>query len=657
MAIVKMNQFTLMTFHSHRPALLKELQKFENAQFKDLQKDKLAKEEYLEKVASRDLQKYEAALEEVVFSLQKLEPYAGLPKGFKAMMTPSKEITFAEFDTYLETYGYKEICQKVRQKDEQSNAIKSQRSRILGENDALRPWSRLDVAPKEMDRLKSTRAVIGTVNKMASQGFKDTLTKQFPALYIEEAGSVKEDVIYLLLIHNSDYHEVNQFLKQLGFSKTNVSFKEIPKQVIEANIAVLDQLQAEQELLDASWKELGPEYERLAITRDYLETVLEREQVCNRFLKSRKVLIIRGWVPQEDAETFHKIIDAVCGQEVYLEEEAVAKEDEEVPIKLKNNIVVSSFESIIEMYSMPRYGEMDPTPVLSVFYWLFFGFMVGDTGYGLILLIASAIALKFFNLKPGGQRFMRFFFILSFSVIGAGFIYGSFFGFSFFTPLTGTDGAPKAIMDMQQDILLMLIMSVALGVIHIFAALIVKGVGLIRDGDPLGAVFDALTYLLTLSGAIILLLGGMGMLGAPAFDIGKWMSIIGLVSIALTQGRSSKSIVGKIGNGLYEVYGLTGYVGDIVSYTRIAALALSGGYIGLSFNMMAGMVPAGFIRIIFGGLIMIAGHAINFGLGLLSAYVHTSRLQYVEYYGKFYEGGGVPYAPFKLKNSFITIKK
>ncbi|MDL2274201.1 V-type ATP synthase subunit I [Oscillospiraceae bacterium OttesenSCG-928-G22] len=384
-----------------------------------------------------------------------------------------------------------------------------------------------------------------------------------------------------------------------------------------------------------------------------------RARVAENFLKTETVLYIEGWVPEEEAPEFRSIVRNTCHDGYALEEEEVERDSLIVPIKLKNNKFVKAFESITAMYSMPRYNEIDPTPVLAPFYWLFFGLMAGDIGYGLVLMLGTALALRFFHLKESMRSFMQFFFYLSIAMTLAGFLYGSAFSVTVFTPLPMEGGGYKAILDSNTDIITMLILSIALGVIQIIVGLCVKAYMLLRDGRPFSAIFDSLFFILVLLSGIGLILGMTGMLPETVKTISWWTFWAMLAGLALTQGRESPSIGGKIGNGLYAVYGLTSYVGDIVSYTRIVALALSGAYIGFSFNqLIVQVLPDNlFIKIVFGAAIALIGHLLNFGLSLLSAYVHTCRLQYVEYFGKFYEGGGVPFAPFKLQNTYVQIKK
>lgn len=673
-----MKKFTLLAFESYKKPLLKELQKFGETHFKDLSDSGAEELQALNADFSpEEIEKCETELGKVKFSMSRIEPYAPKLKGAKAMTAEPKSMSFDEFDVYPDSYDYESVYNVVKTEDEAIEAIKTRISALYAENEGLRSWAGLDVSVKELDSLKFTKYLTGTVSKPAAESFKSNAEENFKEAHVEFIGSVKDDVIALILMPSGQFDEALQFFKTLGFSRLSLSLQETPSDVISANNDEITKLRGERNAAFDRVKALSEEYEKLQIVHDYYETLLERERACQNFLKMRTTVLIEGWVPEENSQAFKGIVENICGGGYYLEEEDVEQESETVPIKLKNNKVVSAFEDITVMFSLPRYNEIDPTPLLAPFYWLFFGLMIGDAGYGLLLLVATLVLMKAFKLSEGTKRFMQFFFYLSFAVILGGFIYGSAFGYSFFTPLTDSGGGyklnlansfnpifspdsgvdAKALIDTEKDIIPMMIGSVALGIIQVLFGIGVKGYMLIRDGKPLAAVFDSLFWIIALITGVGMIVGFTGMIPAALVSVIQWTFLASLIGLAVTQGRENKTTAGKIGGGIYAVYGITSYVGDFVSYTRIAALLLSGAYIAYSFNLMATLIPAGILRIIFGSVIFLLGMLINIGLSALGAYVHTCRLQYVEFFGKFFEGGGIPFNAFKLKNKYIKINK
>lgn len=666
MAIAKMNRFTLLTFHAHKRELLKQLQVFGDVHLKSPDKEALDALPFLRSDFSQDaLSSLEVELEKVRFATEKIRPYVDKP----GLTAKRPSLSFEAFDHYLLDYDYESVYQKVKQQDEKIAGLKAEAARRAAENETMQSWKSLDVPPAEMDSLSETGYLLGTVNKQSADDFLEKIAAAFDTVYVEHLDTVKDDTTLLMLFPASLYEDLYVFSREQGFTKAAIAFRDVPEKVIEENLRSIQDLQEQQKAAVEVISTAKIEYEKLQIVLDYFVTVLERENATRNFLASDTTILIEGWVPADESEALHKIVQSVCGQEYFLEETEVEHSSLDVPIKLKNNAFVGAFESITSMYAVPFYKEIDPTPLLAPFYWLFFGMMVGDLGYGIVIFIGTTLALKFIDFKEGMRNFIRFFRYLSTSVMLMGAVYGGVFGVTIIKPLplieNGVQVGTKAILDSQLDITLMLIISIAIGVVHITVGLLSKLYVSFRDKDYAAGICDGLLWMGALFGGIAWLLGVMGI--APAVEtVGFWVFCISMVGLVLTQGRDSPSIGGKIGNGLFGAYGITSYVGDVVSYTRIVALALSGAYIAYAFNLMSGLIVGefgagnivvGIIRLIFGIIVVVFGQTLNLGLAMLGGYVHSCRLQYVEFFGKFYEGGGVPFQPLTLKSDHIHITK
>jgi V/A-type H+-transporting ATPase subunit I len=381
---------------------------------------------------------------------------------------------------------------------------------------------------------------------------------------------------------------------------------------------------------------------------EYYHNLIERTSVLANFLRTKETLLIAGWVPMNQNEAFETLIRQVADERYHLEfEEVKEHEKKSVPIKLQNGKITSKFETLTQMYSLPAYDEIDPTPLLVPFYLLFFGMMVADFGYGALMMILTLLAPKIVHLTPSMENFMSFFFWLSIPTMGFGLLYGSIFGDIIRMP---------ALIEPTRDINTLLLMSVGFGLLHIFFGLGIKAFMLIRDGKPLAALFDVGSWLLTISGAVLFALGAMMEGFTQIARPSMFVMIGGMSLVVLTQGRASKSIGGKIGGGLYALFGITNYVGDIVSYTRLMALGLAGGSIAAALNLIMRFFPGRSFFIV-GPIFFVAAHSFNIFLSLLGAYVHSCRLQYVEYFGKFYEGGGRAFNAFRPLNRYVEVKK
>lgn len=395
-------------------------------------------------------------------------------------------------------------------------------------------------------------------------------------------------------------------------------------------------------------RELSSNLAELEIVYEYLMNKKLRTMATENFLKTDSINVIKGYIPTDMEDEFTKVITNTLGSAYYLEIKDADKDDPDVPILLKNSKFTQAFESLTSMYALPRYNEVDPTPFLAPFYLAFFGMMVADAGYGLLMLIGTFIALKFANLTESQEKFIRFFHYLSYSTIAWGLFFGSFLGG--IVPLPG-------VMDPAAQYQNLLIMSIVFGGIHLFFALGIQAYVNIRDKKYLDALFDVGFWYMALMGGIVFLLTMVVELNPVVATIAKWVMIAGMVGIVLTGGREAESVGGKLAAGAYELYGISSYVGDFVSYSRLMALGLSGGFIASAINMMVGMLSnSGIIGILLGVVVFVVGQLFNVFLSFLGAYVHTIRLTYVEFFGKFYEGGGKAFQMFRSSPKYINYK-
>ena len=372
-----------------------------------------------------------------------------------------------------------------------------------------------------------------------------------------------------------------------------------------------------------------------------------REKTKEGFMSSKNITLIKGWVFTENADLFEEIVkvetDGIYDLNIY----ETPKHSKDVPIKLRNNKFVSAFEMITNMYSQPRYNEPDPTPLFSVFYAVFFGMMLADLGYGLLMFIVMFIALRTIELKPGTKNMVRMLFYVSIPTMVWGFIYGSFFGG--LIPM-------NPIIDINSDFNTVLVMALGMGIVHLFFGLAIKGAIYIRDYKFKYVIYDVVFWYMTLIGAIVLVTQIFTDALSKYASIALPVMVVGMVGIVLTNGRDAKTLPGKLISGLYSLYGITNYVGDVVSYSRLMALGLAGASIGVAFNMMIDMVSGmGVISVLLGAVIFMIGHTFNLLISGLSSYVHAARLTYVEFFGKFFVGGGKAFKPFIATPTYIKI--
>ena len=650
MAIVKMNKFTLLTFESKKQKLLREIQGLSNVEFINLQDDEfLEKYEELKSLAKDDIDleysKYEENLSKAKFVLEFLKKYVPKKSGLKSLQEEKLTLTLDELDEKVKASKWEESYNKAKEKEAELANLDSNITKLQAEIDTLIPWQDLDVAFSEIKDLKNTSYFLGTIAKY----YEDTLLEELSNAYVEIISRSSNDINLLILSNKEDSENVSEVLRGVGFSAFKTEHKDVPMKLILEFKHQIEELQSKKFFIEEEIASFEEDLKKLELAYDYFVSKVERVKVSTNFLKTKNICAIQGWIAQEDNEELKSICSNTLKNDYYIEFEDV-KEDEidDVPIKLKNGELVSAFESVTGMYSYPKYNQIDPTPLLAPFYLIFFGMMVADVGYGLLVLIGAALALKFLKLDEGKKDFAKFFLYLSFPTIFFGAIYGSFFG--------DIITLPTQIIDTNKDVMTIVILSLALGVIQIFFGLFIKVYSLIRIGKVKDALLDPGSWIITL-----LSIGGIAavkFLKLPNIlgNIFIGTAIIGAILIVIGGGREEKSTGAKIGQGLYSLYGITGYVGDLVSYTRLMALGLAGGSIAGALNLLIHTLP-GVAAIVIGPILFVLFHIFNLGLSLLGAYVHTARLQYVAYFGKFYEGGGRPFKAFKVSEKYIKIKR
>lgn len=651
MAIVKMNKFTLLAFESQRAELLEKLQDFSEVEFTDLQSEVLNEENVNEEYEGLDFdnagssyEKCEEKLSKAKSTLKFLKEYVPQKSMIKSMREGKRELTLKELENAVLNSPFDEICSKVKDKENELAALESEKSKLQTEIESLKLIENFDAPLESLNDLK-TPVFFGSVPKQ----YMDELA-HFDDYYIEIVSENDQDVYFLSMCNEDQKEELEEKLRSFGFSPFKTTLKEKPIEIIQNNMDSIEKIKSKEFFVKEELASFDEDVNTLELICEYYENIVTRKNAVDNFLRTNNVVIIKGWLPSEENKNLVSLLKEVLGEDYYIDFSEVTDEDIEsgiVPVKLKNNELNSAFEDITKMYSTPRYNEIDPTPLLTPFYLLFFGMMVADMGYGLLEIIVVGLALKFFKFDESKRRFAKFFFYLGFPIFGFGLIYGTVFGVEL--PIPGH-------ISQTNDINTVLIASIVFGAIQIFVGLGIKAYMLIRDGKVKDAFYDVFSWYFALIGTGLLL--GSMLLGLPAIakNIGIVLMVIGMGTIVLTNGRGAKSKVAQIGSGAYELYGITSYIGDLVSYTRLMALGLSGGSLAAAFNMMAGMIP-GVAMFLFAPLILVFGHIFNLGLSLLGAYVHTCRLQYVEYFGKFYEGGGKDFTPFEAKNEYINTKK
>jgi V/A-type H+-transporting ATPase subunit I len=644
MAIVRMNKFTLVAFEAQKNKILKKLQVFGEVEFINLQSKRLEEENetlsfFEEDVINSSARDIEDNLSKLRTAIELLKNYIPKESGFKALKEGKLSLLYEELKEYGKPETWGEIYRSIKSKEERLSFLDNNISKLKSELDELVPWKKLDIPFTAIEGMRHVNYFLGTIPVQHEDKVRAELDSKLQYNYFEAVDRDTRSSYILILAHKSESKAIEEILKSFEFSEIKLNCKKKPSEIISSLNKDLDNILKEKPAIHEELSTFSDKLTALERAHEYYENKLIRLNTSENFLKSNSTVVISGWLPTEKAELMESYIKEIAGTDYVLSFAEVTEEDlDYVPTKLKNNKFVSSFESITSMFSMPRYDGLDPTPFVAPFYFIFFGMMVADVGYGLITTFAALFAIKKFKLEEGTKRFMTFFMYLGISTTIWGLIFGSVFG----------DVIPiPSLINQTKDIFIIVYLSLGFGALQIMFALIVKAYIIGKSDSWLHAFYDAGAWMLTLI-SIGLLIGT----GSP---IAKYAMFFGMAVIILTNGRDAKSVGGKLASGLYALYGITGYIGDLISYIRLMALGLAGASIASAMNLIIGYLP-GLSFFIIGPVFFIAIHIFNLLLGLLGAYVHSLRLQYVEFFGKFYSGGGKPYTPFKMKNNYIKIK-
>ena len=655
MAIVKMSKFDLVVFAEQRAKVLKKLQKFKEVNFVDIELhdengelSKDAVEGVTKYVNNEELTHIDERLYQLSNAISLIKKYDERKTRLRDVIHGNENYTFDELAKKALSYDWKKVSSELNKIGTQYSQIKSEISKKYMRYDEIDLWERLDVNPKELKNLKKVNTFLGTVPIKLKGSFIDGIS-ELDKTYYEELKIVKDEVYYLVIssIDESEKEKLAEVFRNSSFTVENLDIDAVPQDYKNGLQKEISELKKEKRRLKAQIKTYSEDLTDLQAVYEYMQNKKLRIVESEKLAQTENTILIKGWIPTEKVSEFEKVIKDEAGDNYYLTFTDADRDDATVPIKLKNGKVASTFENLTGMYAYPRYNEIDPTPLFTPFYILFFGMMGADVGYGLVLLLATMFVLKVVNLSSQMRKSIKFFFYLSFSVIFWGLLYGSYFG--------ATIPGMWRLVDPASQYNDLLIGSIVFGVVHIFVGLAIKAYMLIRDGKSLEAVYDVLFWYMALIGGMLFLIFKLMNLSAVVANVSMWVMIAGMAGIVLTGGREAKGVGAKLGGGLYSLYGISSYVGDFVSYSRLMALGLSGGFIASAINMIAGMISGSWVGMIFIPVILIAGHLFNMFLSFLGAYVHTSRLMYVEYFGKFYEGGGKPFKDFRTENKYINL--
>ncbi len=669
MAIVQMQRINICALKKNRKAILERLQEL-GAMEIDIQLEDDSLGEKQDVASSRAL--FERRAQTADQALAILNTYVPEKKGMLDSLAGKPLVEKELFEKAAENQDqYMATASRIVTLDKQIAESKAAVLKVQNQVEALAPWLSLTV-PVSYTGTQKTAVLIGTMpNPQDQQSILNLLAGAVPdveAVDVELISTDKDFTYLAVICMKQDAGKVEEVLRTGGFSKPSSPVQKIPeeyKKDLEAEIA---KAQEQVKQLESELAECAVSRQDLELISDYYRTRAEKYRILGEIPQTASTFAISGYVPAAKADAIVKELSEHYGAAA--ETEGI-KEEEEPPVLLHNNRFSESVEGVLASFGLPAKGEIDPTFFTSIFYVFLFGLMLSDAAYGLIVSLACGIVLlKFPRMETNLRKSVQLFFWCGLSTLFWGVLFGGYFGDALDVISETFFGHKISIPALWfvplNEPMRMLLYSMLFGVIHLFTGLALKGYMYIRDHKYMDFVCDVIFWYMLLLGLIGLLIPSSMFAGIAGKQIvfpaalnaaAKWSAILGAVGIVLFSGRSSKNPALRIALGAYDLYNITGWLSDVLSYSRLLALGLATGVIASVVNQMGSMGGKSIGGVILFIIVFVIGHVFNMAINLLGAYVHTCRLQYVEFFGKFYEGGGKPFEPFKLKTKYVDLKE
>lgn len=636
--IVPMKKLTLAALLEHREAILQALQSICAVQLISI-----GEGEQSSAAAEGRVQRLQSA-EEL------LKPYAG-----KAGFGPKPEATRQELEEDIQSAL--EICAELeglqRRIAQSGSDTEKRRLQLV----SLLPWADMTDPLETVRSTASLKVMTGTVPVDGVNALMET------GALVQLYGGEKERAA-LVICPNEEYAGIAPSIRATGFQEKGFGdIRGTASENIQRLRTEIEALEAERAQLEARLAAFGPKREEIRRALDGAAIDRDREQSKEALAHTKTAFLLTGWVREDMTEKVRREIEKIT--DVYYLGFEDPSEGDAVPTVLKNSRLITPYEAVTNLYSLPAYGTIDGTPLMAPFYFIFFGMMLSDTVYGAVLALGAWAFLKY--IKPRGmmENLAKVLLMGGISTIFMGLLFGTCAGVSWPVIFRGTALENTfPIIDSSADPIAMLALCAAMGIIQMFYAVFIAAYSCIKHRDWAGAIVDNLSWVFIITGLLLMAAPSLG-LPAALGTAGKWMAIGFAAVVLLFAGRSKKNVAGRLMSGAGKLYDVTSWLGDVLSYARIFALGLSTGVIGLVLNTLCwDMLFASFkgnpVLMVVGFIIVtvlsVALHAFMMAISTLGCFVHSARLQYVEFFGKFYEAGGKAFKPLRYETKYVNVK-
>jgi len=651
MAIVKMKKIRLLAVRSQKEELLRELMLIGCVEVSEPTFDHAEVGlELAQRGGEESPEKIKAKIDRLNTALTLLNKHAQVKT---SILAPLPELSWKDMEQDGELEKLKPLAEEIIFAEERINGAKTEAVQIKNTITSLMPWENLEI-PLEMSETRLCAIMTGTVPIGANMDeLRETLACEHEASQLQIISEDTDCYYVLAICMKSEHEKVLEILRNYSFMHTNFAgIKGTAKENLESYRDYTEKLEQKNKELAEQIAGYAARRDDIKRRIDYHTTTMERAAAATNFLNTEHTVYFEGWLSAPDEQLLKAHLERFdCAWET---EVPVAEEYPNVPVKLKNSKLSAPLNMVTEMYSLPAYGGVDPNPFMAPFFILFYGIMMADMGYGLLMMLASVLLFKKKKARGGLRNAAGLFGLCGISAFIMGFLTGGFFG-DFFTKIAEMFGKEFEfwyLFTPLDDTLMVLGGALCLGFIQMITGMIIGAWKKFKDGNALEAVFNEFAWWTMLAGLIVFALNSF--VAAEIGTIGLVLLCIGGGILVIGQFVMSKSFFGGIFGLFGAVYnGVTGMFGDILSYSRLMALMLSGSIIASAFNTL-GAVPGN----IFVFLIIAAfGNTLNFSLNILGCYVHDLRLQCLEFFGRFFEDGGRPFKPLKINTKYYDVFK
>ncbi|MFP4686667.1 MAG: V-type ATP synthase subunit I [bacterium] len=652
MAIVEMHKAFIIGRQSYKQDVLEKLQRLNLLEISEIG-SRLEDEQWKQVITSdripEELEDTLNKLSELDYAIDFLEKFAHEKKSMLDQLLGIRP--YLTEDKFEEKLSREEECEQIYQQshelDKELNEINSRLSGLESDSAEFKAWEKLDVPLEEIKDSELISIQLAMIADSNLGKFQSALDEQLEGYYFEKISDIDREVRFFIVCAREDKEKLFEL-----FTSCEVTPVSLPAEEKTA-AENFKQCREEMKKIEDRKKEIGQQaatlLEKIDILHSHYDACLikqHRMEMADSIGATDQLFFIEGWIPAEDVEKLEKILSKISVEIVC--ETRPSLEEESPPVKVDNPAVVRPFEVVTKLYGTPTNKDVDPTLATAPFFFVFIGLTLTDAGYGILLALMSLWGLKKLRLTGMARRLFQLFFLAGVSTFIMGALTGGWFGKLF--------EIPPIWFDAEANPIYFLIVTFILGIIQIYAGLAIELYKKVEAGKTMDAVYDEGFWLGFLTGLLTKFVFAALLESEIIFYLGEILTYGCGLGLILTQGRTAKNIVARLGLGILSLYDVVQYASDVLSYSRLLALGLATSVIATVINQIAQMVSdVPWLGYLFMALILISGHLFNFVINLISGYVHTSRLQYVEYYSKFMVAGGEEFNPFGLQTKYFDV--